>query len=88
MREQQIDASRYARGKSERRRGVLVPDYYLPCRFLTMPMVSRCRGCGSRTVKRVKAPWLGNTVAMTVYDLRTVNARSSQPWRGQDHEDE
>jgi hypothetical protein len=50
-------------------------------------MMSRWRrGCG--TVKRLKSPWLGNTVAMTVYDLRIVNARSSQPWRGQDHEDE
>jgi hypothetical protein len=60
--------------------------YVLTCGFLTVPVMTRCRG--SRTVKRVKAPWLGNTVAMTVYDVRIVKARGRQPWHGQDRKDE
>jgi hypothetical protein len=39
-------------------------------------------GCfGRRTVKRVKAAWLGNTLAMLYY-RRIVNAGGRQEWHG------
>ena len=64
----------------------LPPLNYAPAR-LPLTMMRRCRWrCG--TVKRLKSPGLGNTVTVTVYDLRIVNARGSQPWCGQNHEDE
>ena len=42
----------------------------------------------SRTIKRVKAPWFGKTVAMTVHDLRIVDSRGRQPWNGDDRKKE
>src|SRR6476661_952444 len=55
-----------------------VPD------LVSVPMMRRCRGC--RTVKRVKAFWLGNAMAMMHY-LRIVNAGGRQKWHGDDHKD-
>ena len=51
---------------------------------LGVPMMtcSRCGGC-PRTVKRVKASWLGNTVPMKHYRW-IVNSRGSQQRHGKD----
>jgi hypothetical protein len=63
--------------KEESRRAILVPDLSLG--------VLGMRFCVGRTVKRVKPAGIGDAVVMTVYNVRIVNSRGSQPWRGHDH---